>query len=61
VRTDNDGKMASNDNTDARMEDITLIQLKDKLRRKMKTADVKADLMKGCNDTDGNDVRRKKG
>jgi len=39
--------MASNDNTNARMQDMTFIQLKDKLRRrKMKTTDVKADLIK---------------
>jgi len=38
--------MASNDNTDVQMENMTLIQLKDELRRKMKTTDVKADLIR---------------
>jgi len=39
--------MASNDNTDVQMEDIILIQLKNKLRRwKMKTTGVKADLIR---------------
>jgi len=38
--------MASNDNADAWMEDMTLIQLKDELRRRKMKTGVKADLIR---------------